>query len=87
VAAVCRVSLHLSFCTSVFVIPFAVFIFYGFITNIPLTMAMQESFRQFPRLWGDTLALATITTLPMLVVFLVFQRWFSRGVATAGIKG
>jgi multiple sugar transport system permease protein len=53
----------------------------------PLTVAMQEFFGQFPRLWGDTLAFATMITLPMLVVFLVFQRWFIRSVATAGVKG
>jgi multiple sugar transport system permease protein len=53
----------------------------------PLTVAMQEFFGQFPRLWGDTLAFATMTTLPVLVVFLVFQRWFIRSVAAAGVKG
>ncbi len=53
----------------------------------PLTVAMQEFFGQFPRLWGDTLAFATMSTLPVLVLFLAFQRWFIRGVATTGIKG
>jgi len=53
----------------------------------PLTVAMQEFFGQYPRLWGDTLAFATMTTLPVLVLFLAFQRWFIRGVATTGIKG
>jgi multiple sugar transport system permease protein len=52
----------------------------------PLTVAMQEFFGQFPRLWGDTLAFAAMVTLPTLVVFLVFQRWFIRSVATVGVK-
>jgi multiple sugar transport system permease protein len=38
-------------------------------------------------IWGDTLAFATMTTLPVLVLFLAFQRWFIRGIATTGIKG
>lgn len=53
----------------------------------PLTVAMQEFFGQYPRLWGDTLAFATMTTLPVLVLFLAFQRWFIRSVAATGIKG
>lgn len=53
----------------------------------PLTVAMQEFFGQFPRLWGDTLAFATMTTLPVLVLFLAFQRWFIQSVAATGIKG
>ena len=53
----------------------------------PLTVAMQEFFGQFPRLWGDTLAFATMITLPVLVVFLSFQKWFIGSVATTGVKG
>lgn len=53
----------------------------------PLTVAMQEFFGQYPRLWGDTLAFATMTTLPVLVLFLAFQRWFIQSVAATGIKG
>jgi multiple sugar transport system permease protein len=53
----------------------------------PLTVAMQEFFGQYPRLWGDTLAFATMTTLPVLILFLAFQRWFIRSVAATGIKG
>jgi len=53
----------------------------------PLTVAMQEFFGQYPRLWGDTLAFATMTTLPVLVLFLAFQQWFIRSVAATGIKG
>ncbi len=52
----------------------------------PLTVAMQEFFGQYPRLWGDTLAFATMTVLPVLVLFLAFQRWFIQGIATTGIK-
>jgi multiple sugar transport system permease protein len=33
------------------------------------------------------MAYATMMALPLLVVFLVFQRYFVRGVASAGLKG
>jgi multiple sugar transport system permease protein len=40
-----------------------------------------------PVQWGDIMAYATMMALPLLVVFLVFQRYFVRGVASAGLKG
>ncbi len=53
----------------------------------PLTVGMQQFFGQFPRLWGDTMAFASMITLPVLVLFLLFQEWFVQSVASAGIKG
>jgi multiple sugar transport system permease protein len=40
-----------------------------------------------PVQWGDIMAYATMMTLPLLVVFVLFQRWFVRGIATTGVKG
>jgi multiple sugar transport system permease protein len=37
--------------------------------------------------WGQIMAYATIITLPVLVMFLVFQRQFVRSVIGSGIKG
>jgi len=53
----------------------------------PLTVGMQTFFGQDPRLWGDLLAFATMITLPVLIIFLLFQRWFVQSVASTGIKG
>ncbi len=53
----------------------------------PLTIGMQAFFGQDPRLWGDLMAFASMITLPVLVVFLLFQKWFVQSVATSGIKG
>jgi len=53
----------------------------------PLTIGMQSFFGQDPRLWGDLMAFASMITLPVLVVFLLFQKWFVQSVATSGIKG
>ncbi len=53
----------------------------------PLTVAMQEFFGQYPRLWGDTLAFAAMITVPVLIVFIFFQKWFVQSVASSGVKG
>lgn len=52
-----------------------------------LPLAMQTFFGQFPRQWGDVMAFAAMATLPTLLVFLVFQRWFVRSAISSGIKG
>jgi multiple sugar transport system permease protein len=53
----------------------------------PLTIGMQSFFGQDPRLWGDLMAFASMITVPVLIVFLLFQKWFVQSVATSGIKG
>lgn len=53
----------------------------------PLTVGMQAFFGQDPRLWGDLLAFASMITIPVLIVFLLFQKWFVQSVASTGIKG
>lgn len=40
-----------------------------------------------PVQWGDIMAYAALMTLPLLIVFLVFQRYFVQGVASSGVKG
>lgn len=40
-----------------------------------------------PVQWGDIMAYATLMTLPLLIIFLVFQRYFVQGVASSGVKG
>ena len=53
----------------------------------PLTVGMQTFFGQDPRLWGDLMAFASMITIPVLIVFLLFQGWFVQSVASTGIKG
>lgn len=53
----------------------------------PLTVGIQSFFGQDPHLWGDLMAFATMITIPVLIVFLLFQKWFVRSVASTGIKG
>jgi len=53
----------------------------------PLPVAIAV-FQDMPPLqWGDIMAFGVLMVLPVLLVFLLFQRWFVRGVASSGIKG
>jgi multiple sugar transport system permease protein len=53
----------------------------------PLPVAIATFQTTPPIAWGDIMAFGVMMVAPVLVVFLVFQRWFVRGVASAGIKG
>lgn len=37
--------------------------------------------------WGDLLAMATLSIIPILVIFIMFQRYLVEGIATSGLKG
>jgi multiple sugar transport system permease protein len=53
----------------------------------PLPIAMQQFFTIDPKVWGDIMAFASMITIPVLIVFLLFQKWFVQSVATSGVKG
>jgi multiple sugar transport system permease protein len=53
----------------------------------PLPIAMSVLFTQNPINWGDVMAFASMVTVPVLIVFLLFQRWFIQSVASSGVKG
>jgi multiple sugar transport system permease protein len=52
-----------------------------------LPYMMQVFFGQAPRQWGDIMAYAFVATLPTLLLFLFFQRWFVRSAVGSGVKG
>ncbi len=56
-------------------------------TYRPLMVGMRVLFAQSPLDWGDVMAFASMITIFMLVVFLLFHRWFLRSVASAGLTG
>ena len=56
-------------------------------TYRPLPLAMQQFFSQDPKMWGDIMAFAAIMTVPVLIIFLIFQKWFVQSVASTGVKG
>lgn len=52
---------------------------------LPLELSVFQAAQ--PPEWGSVLAFGVIFILPVLVVFLVFQRWFVASVASSAIKG
>jgi multiple sugar transport system permease protein len=53
----------------------------------PLPVAIA-TFQTLPPLkWGDIMAFGVMMVAPVLGLFLLFQKWFVKGVAQSGIKG
>lgn len=55
--------------------------------TLPLTVAMQQFFGQYPRFWGNIMAFAAMMTIPLLLLFLIFQKAFVQSISSTGIKG
>jgi len=53
----------------------------------PLPLGIATFYTLPPVQWGDILAFGVMMVTPVLVIFIVFQQWFVRGVATTGLKG
>ena len=53
----------------------------------PLPLAIAAFHTLPPLQWGDIMAFGVMMVAPVLVVFVVLQRWFVRGVAATGLKG
>ncbi|WP_455201806.1 carbohydrate ABC transporter permease [Kaarinaea lacus] len=53
----------------------------------PLPLGIAAFYTLPPLQWGDIFAFGIMMVLPVLIIFIVFQRWFVQGVATSGIKG
>jgi multiple sugar transport system permease protein len=53
----------------------------------PLPLGIAAFYTLPPLQWGDILAFGVMMVAPLLIVFLIFQRGFVRGVASTGLKG
>ncbi|MCY3643110.1 MAG: carbohydrate ABC transporter permease [Acidimicrobiaceae bacterium] len=53
----------------------------------PLPVAMQVLFSDPNVPLGDVFAFAAVMTLPVLALYLLFQKWFVQSVASQGLKG
>jgi multiple sugar transport system permease protein len=51
----------------------------------PVMVGVQYFF-QLDTAWGEVMAYISMITLPMVIVFLVFQRAFIQSIASAGMK-
>ena len=53
----------------------------------PLPLEISVFQGQPPLDWGQIFAFGVLLVLPVLLVFLLFQRWFVESVASSGLKG
>jgi len=53
----------------------------------PLPLGIAAFYTLPPLQWGDIFAFGVMMVLPVLIIFVAFQRWFVKGVATTGVKG
>lgn len=53
----------------------------------PLALGIGTFKTTPPVQWGDIMAYAGLMTLPLVIIFLIFQRYFVQGVASSGVKG
>ncbi len=53
----------------------------------PLLIGMQQFFSREQDQWGEVMAYATLITVPVLLAFGFFQRWFVQSVMGSGVKG
>lgn len=51
-----------------------------------LPVGLNSFHWQYVAYWNQDLAGTMYMTIPMLIVFLIFQKWFIKGIATTGIK-
>lgn len=54
--------------------------------TVPVGLSTLTNSPAFSSPWGAVMAVATVAVVPLLVVFLVFQRTFVQGIASTGIK-
>ncbi len=53
----------------------------------PLPLGIAAFYTLPPLQWGDIFAFGVMMVAPVLLAFLIFQKWFVRGVAATGVKG
>ena len=52
-----------------------------------LQVVISSTLGQTQQYWGRTFAGATLATLPVVLIFLLLQRYYIQGVASTGVKG
>ena len=52
-----------------------------------MQVGLAQFFWSYGTLWNDLMAASVIALLPVVTVYLFFQRYFVAGVASAGVKG
>jgi multiple sugar transport system permease protein len=55
--------------------------------NWTLTIGISQFRQEFLTYWPSLMAASVLATIPILVLYLFFQRYFVEGIAAAGVKG
>jgi multiple sugar transport system permease protein len=53
----------------------------------PVSLALAQFFGTPPPIWGDIMAFSVLMSLPILVIYFAFQRWFVQSTIGSGVKG
>ncbi|MCP5441373.1 MAG: carbohydrate ABC transporter permease [Chromatiaceae bacterium] len=53
----------------------------------PVSLALAQFFGTPPPVWGDVMAFSVLMSAPILLVYLLFQRWFIQSAMGSGVKG
>jgi multiple sugar transport system permease protein len=53
----------------------------------PVSLALAQFFGTPPYLWGQLMAFSVMMSLPVLILYLSFQRWFIQSVVSSAVKG
>jgi multiple sugar transport system permease protein len=53
----------------------------------PVSLALAQFFGTPPPIWGDIMAFSVLMSLPVLVIYFAFQRWFVQSTIGSGVKG
>jgi len=52
-----------------------------------LPLGLTQFRFQFQTIWPDLMAVSLMATIPILIIYLFFQRYFVEGIAASGVKG
>jgi alpha-1,4-digalacturonate transport system permease protein len=55
-------------------------------TKYTIQLALSNFIGEYNVDWGSLLAMSVVTMIPILIVFLIFQKQFIQGMATSGMK-
>ncbi len=53
----------------------------------PLTLGLGKFQGEHYTIWNELMAVALVSVMPSLLVFIIFQRYFVKGIVMSGIKG
>ena len=63
-------------------------IYINSVDKYPLSLALRTAIDSDANVqWGQIMAMAFVSVLPLIILFFVAQKYFVEGIATSGLKG